>query len=624
MYELIVIPKHIATTPRHLGTNVEVQIEHDKINLWDWLADSGATIAREFHPEQSLRKEPVDESVWEDIKTPADFDEFRKRVCADPEGGPIQWQAYHFDKSVEWMGVPDGIVKKVKEAGVEPLVSMGYNPKLFSRAPLTRWDIEGTPADDDIDWAAAASAYDYYFAMIYRYASKNGARYFLLHNEPECCSPEFHFPKELDGDWETPCYSPDPDIRRRGIDAVCLQWAVMARVARAAMDDVKGLLGDKGKDLFLSGPASGAWEWFWQRGGQYVDSVDFHHYHPDPEAMERVYRRVAFRAGGAGQKISSSEYNVKCGNVPFTEMPFVMDASLKLARLLLHSLRLSKPGDPLCEFLTEYLFHFPATHRNFKSLLYGDMNLLDWTVQDQGLNSRTDDWYPTWQEMQIRFAAPCYHLFRMLARCVPGMDKPQGYKVLETGEHCLIDDAHLNGYVKVEQFVVDTGDAVIITLLNRFGGPLPVDVEITQLGARFKTMVVRETSAHRADQVIDERPADFERIIHTLAPSSLTQFILTPLDLASVESIRLEEHTITPGTLDGLDVYQTTRLRAIATLGGKEIDVTGLNAVWTSSAQPAVPVYQGGLVQRLRPTKGAVTITASTASGAKAEAVVEK
>jgi len=623
MYELIVLPKQIATTPRHLGTNVEVQIDYDKINLWDWLADSGATIAREFHPEQSLRKEPVDESVWEDIRTPADMDDFRKRVCADPEGDLIQWQAYHFDKPVSWMGVPDGIVQKVKEAGVEPLVSMGYNPKLFSRPPLTRWDVEGTPADDDIDWAAAASAYDYYFAMIYRYASKYGARYFLLHNEPECCSPQFHFPKELEGDWQTPCYSTDPDIRSRGIDAICLQWAVMARMARAAMDDVKGLLGDKGRDLFLSGPASGAWEWFWQRGGQYVDSVDFHHYHPDPEAMDRVARRVAYRAAESGLKTSSSEYNVKPGNVPFTEMPFLLGPSLNLARLLVQSLRLSKTGDPLCEFMTEYLFHFPATHRNFKSLLYGDMNLLDWTLQDHGLNSRTDDWYPTWQEMQIRFAAPCYHLFRMLARCVPGMDEQEGYKVLETGEHCLIDDAHLNGYVKVEQFVVDTGDAVIITLLNRFGGNLPVDVEITAFGDRFRTMVVRETSVNRADQVIDERPVDFERIIHTLEPNSLTQFILTPLDLAAIDSIRLEENTITPGSLDGLEVYQTTRLRAIATLGGKEIDITGLNAVWSSSAQPAVPVYQGGLVQRMRPTKGPVTISASTSSGAKAEAVVK-
>ena len=36
-----------------------------------------------------------------------------------------------------------------------------------------------------------------------------------------------------------------------------------------------------------------------------------------------------------------------------------------------------------------YEFQFPATHRKFKSLVYGDMNLVDWTGQDNPLNERS-------------------------------------------------------------------------------------------------------------------------------------------------------------------------------------------------------------------------------------------
>ncbi len=54
-------------TPIHFGVNVELQEYADQINLWAWLADSGSTIVRELHPEQSLRKAGLDLSRFNRI-----------------------------------------------------------------------------------------------------------------------------------------------------------------------------------------------------------------------------------------------------------------------------------------------------------------------------------------------------------------------------------------------------------------------------------------------------------------------------------------------------------------------------------------------------------------------------
>ncbi len=58
-----------------------------------------------------------------------------------------------------------------------------------------------------------------------------------------------------------------------------------------------------------------------------------------------------------------------------------------------------------------YLFHFPATHRNYKALVYGDMNLVDWSGRDDRLWGRGDEWHPTLEEMQLRHATPAYDIF---------------------------------------------------------------------------------------------------------------------------------------------------------------------------------------------------------------------
>jgi len=618
MFDLLIFPDAVAKTARHFGVNMEIQDHHDEVNLWDWLADSGATIVREFHPEQSLRKGEVDQSDWDAVKTPSDFEAFRKSVRDDPEGGPIQWGAYHFDKRVKWMGVPDGIIRKVSEAGAQPLVSMGYGTVMYPRPLVKDLYFCGIAADDVIDWSAAASAYDYYFAMMYHFAGQFGCRYFLMHNEPECCLDRFHLPAEC-RKVASPWFN--PETRTLTMDCLSTQWSVLARVARAAMDDVQGLLGIPDGELFLSGPVNGAWEQIWLKSGQYLDSLDYHHYHPDPIAMENSYARVAARAAEMGKRTSVSEYNVLPGSVPFPGILFHIKAALEQMRLLMRSLRLSGPADPVCEFLTLYLLNFPATQRNQKELLYGDMNCLDWTTRDFSLRARPHEWYPTMAEQQVRHATVAYHMYRMLARCAPGREGPsEGYKVLKNGIECLIDDAHGKQWSRIEVMIVDALDRMYINILDMGSSP-KLDIDLQMFAGRFKTVVVRETTLGNHDLLVDQYPLEDDKFSVTPTGQSFTQVILTPLDLNSIESLRVEECTMTPGTAADLGEWQTTRFRALATIAGQEIDVTTLNAIWTASDPYIVHAYQGGLMQRMRNSDRTVTVTASVPNGVAADPI---
>ena len=112
-----------------------------------------------------------------------------------------------------------------------------------------------------------------------------------------------------------------------------------------------------------------------------------------------------------------------------------------------------------------------------------------------------------------------------------------------------------------------------------------------------------------------------DRLTFDISHQSLTQIILTELPLDRVGSLRIDEITTTPGSVEGLELYQTTRLRAIGTVDGREIDLTDTNVVWTSSAPDIIRVYQGGLVQRIRDSAQAATIYAKTSAGEEAQPV---
>ena len=102
-------PQVIAKTPRQFGVNVEVQDYHDSTNLWDWIADSGVSIVRDFHPEVNLRREQLPAGTWGDITSVADFEAWRQQVLANPEAEHIAWSAYRFNETVPWLGNPNGI-----------------------------------------------------------------------------------------------------------------------------------------------------------------------------------------------------------------------------------------------------------------------------------------------------------------------------------------------------------------------------------------------------------------------------------------------------------------------------------------------------------------------------------
>ncbi len=642
MIDVLILPDPVATTPRHLGVNMLTQEHFDEINLWDWLAHSGATMVREFHPEKPLIDvdRPPDTVLWPDtaprstigayhegllaarptdgwegLSNRTDFDTYRESVLAAPgPGGPICWDVYSFDKPVKWIGVPDGIVEKLVQVGVEPLVSLGYNTKMFPRPLVTDMEFDGIPADEQIDWGAAASAYDYYFAIGYHFAKIYGSHYFLMHNEPECRVDVFHFPQDLEEriqavPRENP-YFAGGETTRRTLACLTTQWGVLARIARMALDDAASLLPNQPRPV-LAGPTCGFWEPFWLKGREHVDCLDVHHYHPDPDAFENVARRIHFRARETGASFSCSEYNLIPGGVQFHRIPFERSAALDFARLLMRSLRLSTKDAPPCEFLTMYEFNYPSTDNNHKHLVYGDMNTLDWSTNDRHLPNRGDAWYPTASEMQVRFATPAFYLFRMLARCVPGSrDSVDSYPVLDSSAICLIDDAHTGAFARVETLIVDAGERLLITFLNNSDGAMEFQLDLQYFRKRFKTVVVRETSRYRQDEVVDQFPPDDDQIQVTLPPQSMTQLILVPLALGDATSLRLEELTATPGAAGKLGLLETTRFRALATIGDTEEDVSDLNTVWTSSEQESVPVHQGGLVQHLRQTETPVTVTA--------------
>ena len=249
------------------------------------------------------------------------------------------------------------------------------------------------------------------------------------------------------------------------------------------------------------------------------------------------------------------------------------------------TLSFTRPDDPPCEFVTFYHFQFPATHRNYKNLVYGDMNSVDWTGQDKQLQQRGDQRYPTFEELQLRYPTVAYHMFRMLARCVPGeKEGVESFPVLD-----------LRIRPGLRTLAVDVGRDLIITIQNPYAEKVEaVEIGLEKFTGRFKFAVVRETSRFRQDQVISQIKINDDCVQVDLPAMSLTQIILTPLALDRIASLDLLEKTLTPGNSEtGLALHQTTRLRAMGIIDGCEHDLSQMNIVWSSSDEEAMPVYQG-------------------------------
>jgi len=602
--------KAVSQTPKYLGVCLEVADNAERSNLGDWLADSGAQMVRVLHPDKDVRIVPASEATYKQIATKSDFDAFRARLLADPEKN-IPWSNYRFDKEIPWLGIPDVEIKKVIQAGVSPIVSIAYGPQYYPGPLLKAFTEEIQAKDENVNWPAAASAYEYYLANVYRYASRNGVTHFMMLNEPN-----------------------------GGLKNI-QQIGVIARMGRLALEDVRAKLSDKSTaaGLRLSGPACYSnSEEFWPYMEPYVDLLDCHFYNPDPDMFTRQYTRTTMRAGHTGKKVAFTEYNRIGGPLQPDQALWVLKPALQLGALTMAILCSGRAGDPGCEMALLYEFQAPATHRNFKSLVYGDMNLIDWTGRDHGLNGESSEWYPSFEELQIRFATPAYHVFKMLSRCVPGAGAGvESYEVLGVGEstrgfgevwdkdisnniYKMLDERKyyaLGGAgPEIRVLAVRTPERLIITVLNPAPTPVKrVGFDLDYVKEPYATALVRETSLNRRDQVIAQMAVTGKRVIVDLPAESMTQIILIKEDLTKVTELKFEERTVTPGTIKDLGLYQTTRLCALGKIGERWLDLSELNIAWSSSEERLVNVYQGGLVERVRQTGKPVVITARTLEG---------
>jgi hypothetical protein len=607
-------PRPVAVTPLCLGLNVEVMQHADRANLWDWLADSGAGMARFPHPDTDLRKkDPAADNMFQAIRTKTEFEAFRTRLLADP-GNAAHKKRYRFAEEIPWLGEPDAIAAKLKAVDIEPLFSIAYAPGWFERPLLTAWQGAAAPSDADIDWGAAASAYDYAFACIRHFASRFGVTRYMMLNEPP------------------------------GDDRTIRQVGVLARLVRLALEDVRAGLADAGTTaaLTLSGPAAYLHgEAYWPRVEPHADFYDVHLYEPDAAVFARKLSRALACARPSGKRTMLTEFNRVGGPMPPGESLFSIRPSLQVAELLAAVLSAARPGDPGLEAALLYQFQFPATHRNFKSLVYGDMNWVDWSGRDRALRKNAGSPAPPFEALQLRFATPAYAVFRMAARCVPGADAKEGYEVFELGEANLgvaaVRDpvnrrnvyaalepekyyANGGGGSRLRALAVRAGERLIVQALN----PEPVTVkavgfDIGPLGVTYATAVARETSAARRDETVAQLPASGGRVTLDLPPESLTQLIFVKEDLSKVEELKIEETTATPGDSRALQPLQTTRLRASGRIGAAWLDLSSLNVVWSSSDPDTVRVGQNGLVQHAGGAGTRATVTARTPGGIEAK-----
>ncbi len=615
-------PGPIGITPSRLGVNVEIIDHADRVNLWDWLADSNASAVRVFHPEVSLRDASDAADRWADVSSRAEFDTWRNGMSADPDRS-VPWERYRFNRTIPWLGVGDEIARRVSELGLEPLYSLGYGPALHPRPLVEPVDHIGPVEDEQITWSAAASAYEYYLAVIYRYAARFGGRIFMMINEPENRRGEFHLPAdlaELGGDLWRRCFWDDDDPDSPGaryVGVIATQYGVLARLARWALEDVRRLLADReqASALRLTGPTTVLWKPLWQTAGEYLDACDVHHYHSDPGTFGQVIAAAEWEAGRTGKAVALSEFGRRSGGINIDQMLFSLDRSLEVAELLMTVLSAQRPGGPAMDFATFYLLHFPSTHRNYKHLLYGDMNLLDWTGRDRPLWGR-QGWYPSAEEMQIRFATPAYYLFRQLARC------DGGGEVLAAGVCNPTSSGPEDAPHRLRVLAVSNDETVIVNLLNLDDEGLTGELDVSRLSTPARWAVLRETSRMRCDEPVSMHALRDGRAPLTLPARSLTQVILTPLELEHIDALRLVERTATPGSLAGLERWETTRLRALAEMDGRQVDVSELHVVWESSRPDVIRTGASGLIQRLRDDELGATVTARTLGGA-AEASAE-
>jgi hypothetical protein len=348
---------------------------------------------------------------------------------------------------------------------------------------------------------------------------------------------------------------------------------------------------------------------------------------------------MAMRSGT--KSLAFSEFNLISGPMTPYNSLFTDASAMLLGGVLQSILQASSVNEPDLEFAALYLFNYPATHRMFKSLVYGEMDAIDAAgfIQQSPVA-------PTLETMQTRTATLSYFVFKMLARCVPGSNSPlPSYEVLPLGMSTLgfaqaVDARNSRSiYLKLERdkyyanggsgneyemSAIRTPDRLYVNVVNPGPGTnKDVEIDLELQPKEYKFAVVRETSENKRDEVVAVIPVKDKKISLEIPGNSLTQVILVDLDLDKIQNLTLDEKTLTPGTLAELSRFQTTRLKAFGDIEGKKVDLSELNIEWKSSVPVLVRVYSGGLVQKYYETPKDVMVTASVFnSNVSAEAKV--
>jgi len=612
----LIDPAAVGQTPQYLGLNIEILTDADRANVWDWMLDSGMSMGRAPHPDVDLRRADRDFSPYRQIKTKADFAAFRERLKQDPNG-QIPWKNYRFEENIPWFGIPFRVAAKYQACNIPLVVAIGYkegsDPTPLLKESGRSIDLPAT--DDEVNWGTAASAYEDYLANMFAFSSRFGVTHFMMMNEPR--------EKEV------------PLVRSSG---------VLAQLARMALEDTRQNLSDQklAAQLSLCGPANnlGA-ELYWKHVGPYVDFMDYHLYDPDGRTHQLRYSRAEAFLRPFGKRLAMTEFGRIGGPMPMDQILFGMRPSLEMADVTMAVLSAARPDAPGFEMALFFQLAYPATDRNRKSLLYGDMNLADFTESDIPLNRNRIGKLPSFEEMQLRVATPAYHAFKMIARCAPGVraDGVKSFPILamtvgDTGfGHARDPATGLNVYRKEDaqrytaldgagmefrMFAVQTPERLYAMVLNQSPTAMKsIRLDLSRLSASYQTAVVRELSQGKRDEAIAAFALAKRPVVVDFPSYSLTQIIFVKDDLSLIEELKTVEAPGTPGRLSHLAALETTRLKTFGRIGQNWIDLTDLNIRWSSSLAESVRVYQGGLVQRVASWDKPVTLTAKTIDSGK-------
>lgn len=610
-------PPHriIARAPIKLGVNVEVQEHADRSNLWDWLKDAGVGTARTLHPERSLRERPLELSDLDHIESFEDVMAWREKLRFDPEN-QLPWDDFCFDRHVPWFGVPDDFVRRYLHLGIEPMISLCYGPGHFPLSLVKDLESPDLPEMHELEPKALAAAWQNLFTLVYHFAYRLGAHHFTTINEPEWLPSAFHIAPSLADEARLPIiretdhqvFSETGNRYRR---CFAIQYASLCRVIRWALDDVKELLRDNGRqdNIFLTGPTSNQ---FYRDLGDaaapWLDAFDHHFYSDDPKAhRSRFDSALELSRQHDNKPVSVGEFNLKAGPTPIDRSPFSFDASLDFAAML-EELHRATPPEQTLLFLAVYLFAGPSTHRSFKHLAYGDLNSLSWDGLDTALRSKGEEWHPTFEELQLRHPTANLGIFRMFSRIATSGtldDQGAGLLISRLPESLSILRLEKEGEMhEAADHVVDAE--------NTPGEEeqLWAKLDLSEIAPEGRWVAHRVTENGSWDRLESMVAIENQTLKLPFRPKSLQQWIVSDVDLGAVYQLLTKEKSITPGEIRNLDLHQTTRLEVAGDMGYRTIELGSWAIQWSSSHPHLVSVSNAGMVQRLRNTDQTVTIDA--------------